>query len=52
MRDLEAQHIGFLGEKIADPAKRERFGGFQKSYYETFYAERFLPGRTVAGEVK
>lgn len=52
MRDLEVTHLGWLNEKIPDQLKMEKFNGFKKDYYEKFYAEKFHPQRSIAGENK
>lgn len=50
MRDTEAGHLAFLLEKIPDETKRERFSSFRRDYYDKYYNESFIPGRSVAGQ--
>ncbi len=52
MRDLESKHMSFLSQTVPDVSKLARFKNFRRSTYETFYAEKFAPGRSMASEVK
>ena len=50
LTDLETTHLGWLKEKITDPAKMEKFADFRKNYYESFYQDKFKVKRDVATE--
>jgi hypothetical protein len=52
LTDAEKVHLGWLAEKITDPAKMEKFSAFRKEYFDTFYKEKFTLSRGVATEVK
>ncbi len=49
MRDHETAQLAWLTEKIPDEANREKFASFRREYFEKYYNERFLPGRSMAG---
>lgn len=51
MRDLEKSQLASFHEKIPDESKRERFDSFRRDFYDRYYAEKYLPGRNVAGEL-
>lgn len=50
MRDYESAQLSWLGEKIPDESKREKFAGFRREYFEKYYNEKYLPGRSMAGQ--
>ncbi|MES2528722.1 MAG: FHA domain-containing protein [Bdellovibrionota bacterium] len=50
MRDHETAQLAWLGEKIPDESKREKFAGFRREYFEKYYNEKYLPGRSMAGQ--
>lgn len=52
MRDLETTHLGWLNEKIPDPAKKAKFDTFRKDYYNNFYKDKFGADRSMASEKK
>lgn len=50
LADLETTHLGWLKEKIPGQIKMDKFSAFRKSYFDTFYNEKFQPKRGVATE--
>jgi hypothetical protein len=52
LTDAEKVHLGWLAEKITDPAKMEKFANFRKEYFDTFYKDKFKTSRGVATEAK
>lgn len=50
MRDYETAQLNWLSEKIPDESKREKFSSFRREYFDKYYTEKYLPGRTMAGQ--
>jgi hypothetical protein len=50
MRDYESAQLAWLAEKIPDESKREKFSSFRREYFDKYYGEKFLPGRSMAGQ--
>lgn len=50
MRDHEAAQLAWLSEKIPDESKRDKFSSFRREYFDKYYSEKYLPGRTMAGQ--
>jgi hypothetical protein len=50
MRDHEAAQLTWLSEKIPDESKREKFSSFRREYFDKYYTEKYLPGRSMAGQ--
>jgi hypothetical protein len=50
MRDHEAAQLTWLSEKIPDESKRDKFSSFRREYFDKYYTENYLPGRSMAGQ--
>lgn len=53
LKELEKTNLGWVDEKLSDPAKKQKFVEFRKNYYENFYKDKFnAVDRNVAGDKK
>ncbi len=50
MRYHEAAQLTWLNEKIPDASKRDKFSSFRREYFDKYYTEKYLPGRSMAGQ--
>lgn len=50
MQDLETTHLGWLGQKVTDPAKLQKLTDFRKNFYEDYYQKQFKANRSMASE--
>lgn len=50
MREHEATQLIWIVEKIPDESKREKFSSFRREYFDKYYTENYLPGRSMAGQ--
>lgn len=50
MQDLEVTHLGWLAQKVSEPAKLQKLTDFRKVFYEDFYQNRFKAKRSLAAE--
>jgi hypothetical protein len=50
MRDHEAAQLAWIGDKIPDESRRVKLAGFRREFFDKYYNEKYLPGRSMAGQ--